>query len=79
MGMVGMNAQSKPARAAARKDYATKAKFEHALRLARIAGIEMVGSIELGSDGTIRIMAPAAPTDPAVDDEIARWRSKRGK
>jgi hypothetical protein len=77
-----MNAQSKPARAAARKDYATKAKFEHALRLARIAGIEMVGSIELGADGTIRIMAPAAPaapTDPAVDDEIARWRSKRGK
>lgn len=68
------------ARAPQRKDYATKAKFEHALRMARLAGIDTVGSIELGPDGTIRIAAPAATSEPAVEDEIAQWRErKRGK
>jgi hypothetical protein len=65
-----------------KKDYATKAKFEHALRMAELAGITVVGSIELGPDGTIRIER-AAPTDgapPSVEDEIAKWRErKRGK
>ncbi len=65
--------------APSRKDYATKAKFEHALRMARIAGIDTVGSIELGPDGTIRIAAPSASPEPAVEDEIAKWRAKKGK
>ena len=55
------------ARAPLRKDYATKAKFEHALRMARLAGIEAIGSIELGPDGTIRIAAPAASPEPAIE------------
>ena len=75
-----MNTPAKPPRAPVRKDYATKAKFEHALRLARLAGIEAVGSIELGADGTIRIAAPAVSTaEPAIEDDIARWRARRGK
>lgn len=64
----------------ARKDYASKAKFEHALRMARLAGIEKVGSIELGPDGTIRIAAPtASSTETAVEDEIAKWRERKGR
>lgn len=59
-----------------RAHYATKAKFQHALDCARLAGIETVGSIELGPDGTIRITAPAATPEPEVGDEIAQWRRK---
>lgn len=69
------------ARSPSKKDYATKAKVEHALRMAELAGITEVGSIELGPDGTIRI-ARATPTDGAplsAEDELAAWRRKRGK
>lgn len=67
---------------ARKKDYATKAKVEHAVRMAEIAGITEIGSIELRPDGTIRVertvKAPkSAP--PSVEDEIAQWRAKRGK
>ena len=71
-----------PARAPSKKDYATKAKFEHALRMAQLAGITEVGSIELGPDGTIRIarVTPANGAAASVEDEIATWRArKRGK
>ena len=61
--------------------YPTKAKVEHAIRMARLAGIEAIGSIELCPDGTIRIAAanPSVPTVGTPEDEIARWRAKRGK
>jgi hypothetical protein len=65
-----------------RPHYATKAKVEHAIRMARLAGIEKIGAIEFGPDGSIRISAePRAPVPQAqsVEDEIARWRAKRGK
>ena len=64
-----------------KKDYATKAKVEHALRMAELAGITVVGSIELGPDGTIRVerAAPAGAAPQSVEDEIAKWRAKRGK
>lgn len=68
-------------RASTKKDYATKAKVEHALRMAELAGIIEVGSIVLAPDGSIRIerasSAGAAP--PSVEDEISAWRRKRGK
>ncbi len=61
--------------------YATKAKVAHAVAMARLAGIEKIGAIELGADGTIRLLSegksPAA-AEP-VEDEIARWRKLRGK
>lgn len=66
--------------AQAKAHYATKAKVEHAIRMAKLAGIKEVGSLELAPDGTIRIAAPAATSEPAVEDEIAQWRArKRGK
>lgn len=68
--------------ALAKQSYPTKAKVEHAIRMARLAGIENIGTIELGPDGSIRISreaaAPATPV-PTVEDEIAQWRAKRGK
>lgn len=64
-----------------RLTYATKAKVEHAVRMAEIAGIREIGGIELGPDGTIRITAKAAvaaaPSTP--EDEVAEWRRKRGR
>jgi hypothetical protein len=63
---------------AAERKYPTKAKVEHAIRMAKLAGIDTVGSIELGPDGTIRIAA-AQNGGMAVADEIAQWREKRGR
>lgn len=61
-------------------EYATKAKFEHALRMAQLANITEIGAIELAPDGTIRIerIKPLASND-SVEDDIAAWRAKRGK
>ena len=67
---------------AGRPTYATKAKVEHAIRMARLAEIDSIGCIELGPDGTIRIWKETegrAPAPATVEDEIAAWRSKRGK
>ena len=62
-------------------NYANKAKFEHAVRMAEIAGISEIGGFELAPDGTIRIFAKAhaaaAPSTP--EDEVAQWRAKRGR
>jgi hypothetical protein len=64
-----------------RLTYATKAKMEHAVRMAEIAGISEIGGFELAPDGTIRIFAKAhaaaAPSTP--EDEVAEWRAKRGR
>lgn len=64
-------------------NYPTKAKVEHAIRMARLAGIETIGSLELCPDGTIRVAAAAPGASnsgaTAVEDEIAQWRAKRGK
>lgn len=68
--------------AAAKPSYATKAKVEHAIRMARLAGIDKIGSIDLGPDGTIRLTAETkapAPQAQTVDDEIAQWRARKGK
>lgn len=69
--------------APAKLHYPTKAKVEHAIRMARLAGIQTIGSIELCPDGTIRIAAKSAEragSQPvAVEDEIAQWRAKKGK
>lgn len=62
-----------------RPRYATKAKVEHAISMARLAGIKVIGSIEFGPDGAIRICAASNGAAPAVEDEIAQWRAKRGK
>lgn len=64
-----------------RLTYATKAKVEHARRMAELVGINEVGAIELGPDGTIRITAKASAqaTPLSPDDEVAQWRAKRGR
>ncbi|GAA3794812.1 hypothetical protein GCM10022600_15270 [Qipengyuania pelagi] len=60
--------------------YPTKAQVEHAIRMAKLAGIDRIGSIELGPDGTIRLAAPGeAPAPASIEDEIARWREGKGR
>lgn len=66
-------------RGPAQRNYATKAKVEFAIEMAKLGGIEKIGSMEFKPDGTIRICAPGPEPVTAVDDEIARWRAKRGK
>jgi len=63
------------------REYTTKAKFEHALRMAELADIKEIGAIELAPDGTIRIerVKPVLISGSNVEDDIAGWRSKRGK
>ncbi len=63
-----------------RLTYATKAKVEHAVRMAEIAGISEIGAIEFGPDGTIRIVKAAQPAAPlSPEDEVAKWRAQRGR
>jgi hypothetical protein len=61
------------------RGYATKAKFDHALHMARLAGIEEVGSVKLSPDGAIQIDRPIKPVsgEASVKDEIEEWRKKR--
>lgn len=66
-------------RGPSQRTYATKAKVAFALEMARLAGIEKVGSMEFRPDGTIRIAAPGPQPVSDVDDEIAQWRAKRGR
>lgn len=61
------------------RTYATKAKVAFAIEMAKLGGIEKIGSMEFKPDGTIRICAPGPEPVTAVDDEIAQWRAKRGK
>lgn len=58
------------------KSYPTKAKVEHAIRMAKLAGIKNIGSIDLCPDGTIRIAA-ANQAEAPIEDEISRWREKK--
>ena len=70
----------------ARASYPTQAKVRAAVeqfRAAREAGLD-VAALEVKPDGTIRVFGPEAfpaadPADLPVEDEIARWRAKRGK
>lgn len=67
--------------AARRLSYATKAKVEHAIRMAELAGIKQIGSLELAPDGTIRVTAESAVVRAPVsaENEIAEWRERKGK
>lgn len=66
-------------RGSAQRTYATKAKVAFAIEMAKLAGIEKVGSIEFGPDGTIRIAAPGPQPVGEVDDEIAKWRARKAR
>lgn len=61
--------------------YATKAKVEFAISMAKLAGIGEIGSMTFSPDGTVRIDAgtDARRETQSVDDEIARWRAKKGR
>lgn len=50
--------------------------------MASLVGVERIGGLEFGADGTIRILAASALPAPgwggeSVEDEIARLRSER--
>jgi len=49
--------------------------------MAELADIKEIGAIELAPDGTIRIerVKPVLISGSNVEDDIAGWRSKRGK
>lgn len=59
--------------------YATKAKVDHLVRVWQLAEIGEIGSIEFRPDGTIHIFAATASSSDSIDDEIAKWRARRGK
>lgn len=65
-----------------KKSYATKAKVEFAVRMARdVAGIDKIGGLEFAPDGTIRVFRAqdVRGQTQSVDDEIAEWRANRRK
>lgn len=67
-----MNAQTK-------LRYPTQAKIDLAIAAARRAGIDKIGAIEIGGDGTIRVSAlTAAKLDP-VENEIEAWKARRNR
>lgn len=62
--------------------YATKAKVDHAIRMARLAGIERIGTIELAPDGTIRLSSEgprSAIPALSVEDEVQAWRESKAQ
>lgn len=62
-----------------KKSYATKAKVEFAVRMARdVAGIDKIGGLTFGSDGSVTVLRAEEKTrGPSVEDEIAEWKSRR--
>lgn len=65
-----------------KKTYATKAKVEFAVKMAReVAGIDKIGGLEIAADGTVRVFRAqdvrGAPQ--SVEDEIAAWREQRNR
>ncbi len=60
---------------AVRARYATKAAIARGIAAARSAGLQ-VGGIEIGPDGTIRILQQAAAT---VESPYDRWKAGREK
>lgn len=62
--------------ASAKASYPTKAKVEFAIRMARMAGIEEVGGLEIGPDGTIRVLAK---NTPGIDSAYDRWKAGSNK
>jgi hypothetical protein len=53
--------------------YATPAKIKRAMDAARAGGMDVAG-VDLGPDGTIRILAPSQiPADP-----YTKWLSEQG-
>jgi hypothetical protein len=63
--------------------YANKSQVDRAAEFARPHLDGEIAAIEFCPDGTIRVLSTSAFPAPAgaetVEQEIARWREKRGK
>lgn len=57
--------------------YATQAKVDHAVKMAKRAGIDEIGAIEFGPDGGIRISA--ARQAESSGNAYDRWKAGQRK